>query len=160
MIECKFQDGLPFKGNKIQIFLCLDRRRKNALVLINPLKAYKPWVFPGNICREVRKFKLTKEMWEGSAWESGDLSPAAYSSPGLIFDFRISTQLLSALFWIPLKCDCDIALPPRSLWYQERKNAMKPVLPFYVVYNFSECCLSRNQSVSLYAVVKCYIDTE
>lgn len=155
MIKCRFQDGLPFKGNKIWIFLCLDHRRKNALVLINPLKAYKPWVVPGNVGREVRRFKLPKEMWEGAAWESGDLSPAAYSSPGLIFDYSINTQLFSVLFFLPLKWDCDIALPPRPLWYQEKKNALKPVLHFCVVYNLSECCLSRNQSLSLYAIVIC-----
>lgn len=38
-------------------------------------------------------------MWEGAAWESGDLGPAAYSSPGLIFDFSTNTQLFSALFF-------------------------------------------------------------
>lgn len=149
MIEHRFQDGLPFKGNKIWIFLCLDHRRKNALVLINPLKAYKPWVVPGNIYRQVCRFKLPKEMREGAAWESGDLGPAAYSSPGLLFDFSINTQLFSASFFLPLKWDCYIALPPGALWYQERKNAMKPVWLFYVIYNLSECCLSRNQSLSL-----------
>lgn len=88
MIEYSFQDGLPFKGNKIWIFLCLDHRRKNALVLINPSKAYKPWVVLGNVCREVSRFKVPKEVWEGAAWESGDLGPTAYSTPGLLFDFR------------------------------------------------------------------------
>lgn len=115
MIECRFQDGLSFKGNKIWIFLCLDHRRKNALVLINPLKAYKPRVVSGNICREVHRLKLPKEMWEGAAWESGDLGPAAYSSPGLLFDFSINTQVFSALFFLPLKWDYDIALPLRAL---------------------------------------------
>lgn len=115
MIECRFQDGLSFKGNKIWIFLCLDHRRKNALVLINPLKSYKPRVVPGNTCREVHRLKLPKEMWEGAAQESGDLGPAAYSSPGLLFDFSINTQVFSALFFLPLKWGCDIALPLRAL---------------------------------------------
>lgn len=87
MIKCIFQDGLPFKGNKIWIFLCLDHRRKNALVLINPSKAYKPWVVLGKICREVSRFKLPKEVWEDAAWDLGDLGPTACSASGLLFDF-------------------------------------------------------------------------
>lgn len=99
MIEYRFQDGLPFKGNNIWIFLCLDHRRKNALVLINPLKAYKPRVVLGNIYREVSRFQLPKEMWEGAAWESGDLGPAAYSSPGLLFDFSINSSAFLCLIF-------------------------------------------------------------
>lgn len=132
MIEYRFQDGLPFKGNNIWIFLCLDHRRKNALALINPLKAYKPRVVPGNIYREVSRFQLPKEMWEGAAWESGDLGPAAYSSPGLLFDFSVNS---SAFLCLIFSC------PKVGLWHcSPSKSSLIP--------REEKCCEASARSCS------------
>lgn len=68
--QVHFPAWAAFQGKQnVDISMSRPQKKKNTSVLINPSKAYKPWVVLSNTCRDVRRFKLPKEVWETTAWD-------------------------------------------------------------------------------------------